>query len=182
MACVRPFKHLPGSFQRHLKGFCEMTPAQIMGLFTKASLIRPDLPAIGFPAASLILASQNGFSTCAISNRWRHGLLRRAGSGTSCVCPGPILCRQVLRQPDQVQRAPLPLVAASQSIPACCPTIRCRMCSAVQCRISYFSDPDALGRHGAKFTFLLILPCRATGAPAACRRVQRSLSARAILT
>jgi hypothetical protein len=39
MACVRPFKHLPGSFQRHLKGFCEMTPAQIMGLFTKASLI-----------------------------------------------------------------------------------------------------------------------------------------------
>ncbi len=40
----------------------------------------------------------------------RHGLLRRAGSGASCVCPrAPIFCSQVLRHPDPVQRAPLPL-------------------------------------------------------------------------
>jgi hypothetical protein len=45
-----------------------------------------------------------------------------------------------------------------------------------------FPDPDALGRHAVGFTFLLILPYRATGAPAVCSRVLRSLSARAILT
>jgi len=45
-----------------------------------------------------------------------------------------------------------------------------------------FPDPDALGRHTVGFTFLLILPYRATGAPAVCSRVLRSLSARAILT
>ena len=40
----------------------------------------------------------------------RHGLLRRAGSGTSCVGQrAPIFCSQVLRQPDPVQRVPLPL-------------------------------------------------------------------------
>ncbi len=40
----------------------------------------------------------------------RHGLLRRAGSGASCICQrAPIFCSQVLRQPDPVQRAPLPL-------------------------------------------------------------------------
>jgi hypothetical protein len=46
----------------------------------------------------------------------------------------------------------------------------------------FFPDPYALGHQVAKFNFLLIFPCCATGAPAACRRVQRSLSARAILT
>lgn len=40
----------------------------------------------------------------------RPGLLRRAGSGASCICQrAPIFCSQVLRQPDPVQRAPLPL-------------------------------------------------------------------------
>jgi len=49
-------------------------------------------------------------------------------------------------------------------------------------RLIFPDDPDALGRHAVGVTFLPILPCRVTGAPAACRRVLRSLSARAILT
>ena len=40
----------------------------------------------------------------------RHGLLRRAGSGASCICQRALIfCSQVLRQHDPVQRAPLPL-------------------------------------------------------------------------